>query len=64
MEEEWEENKRKELTDIFAGLATVGLVMAGVARDQIPKRAYSIADALVEERAIRQKQKAQAEHKD
>lgn len=53
-DEHYDKHKRRELADIFAGLASVGLLMAGnVGLREMPKRAYSIADALLEERRVR-----------
>jgi hypothetical protein len=52
--EEWEKQKRRELTDISAGLAMVGLIIAGtVDPEKVAKRAYAIADALSAERDAR-----------
>jgi hypothetical protein len=46
-----------DLTDFFAGLATIGLMMRGVGgvreERKIAKQAYDMADALVEERKRR-----------
>jgi hypothetical protein len=54
MDKEYDEHRRREMTDIYAGLAMVGLLVQGqVPRRDIAKAAYGIADALIAERAAR-----------